>query len=285
MSRPNGVNLQELQDAFLAIVVRLSGFHDTHVFWLDGSPDLPVPPRPYIAMAFLPPEAPLRAADDREFNCKPYHRVAVNASFTGTDYEITIRDTVYSHTALAGDSNTDVRDALVTLITDDVTAEATATATGTTTDSIDIEGDVSGVNLPVTVAPGGGQMTVEQFRGARCSQIMRAITSVVEISVWAHNPNATPNNSDLPTADDTAAAMVMKLLAGLMHKGETQAMRALGHIPKLVTSMPDLSAVLRDETENIARLDCEIETTLCHTTFGQWTTEMTAENESAQLSP
>ena len=90
---------------------------------------------------------------------------------------------------------------------------------------------------------------------------------------------------DLPGPQQTASFMAGILLGGLMHKDITLPMRALGHIPKLVSGAEDLSAIFRDEYEDVSRIDVEVETTLSFATFNEVVTEMTATNESAQLPP
>ena len=287
MARENGLLLAEMMGAFRAIISDLSGYPDDNVFWANAASDVPVPPRPYISLQLLQPETPVRAADDRTFHAKPYYRIEILSVATGVQYDLTIVDTLYSYTAVGGDTVVDVRDELVTAAAAD--PNSTVTGTGTTTASIDIEGNTNGVNLPVVVDP-TARMAVTRFRSALVTTICRPVTMTIEVMVFGRLGIGSPNNNtvtdpDTPGPEQMSAHMAGILLGGLLHKGKTRAMRDLGHIPKTVSSAEDLSSIFRDEYEDVSRLDVEVETTLSFATFDEVVTEMTATNESAQLPP
>lgn len=285
MSRENGIDTRGLIVSFRAIILGLCGYGNKRVFFVNGAADQPRPMRPFISLKLLDPETPLRASDDRTFHAKPYWRVVVFGTFTGAQFDLTIVDTVYSYTALLGDSLFDVRDALVALAAAD--PNATVTATGSLTASIDIEGLVGGVNLPVAIGQ-PSVMLISKFRSALVTTICRPVTSTIEVMIWGRLGVGDPNNNsvtdpDFPTPEDTASHMAGILLGGLLHKDITLPMRELGHIPKLVSGAEDLSGIFRDEYEDVSRLEVDVETTLSFAKFSEVVTEMTATNESAQL--
>lgn len=286
MARENGLDLDELMGSFRTMVLGLCGYGNARVFWTNGAADQPRPIRPFISLHYLDPETPLRAADDRTFHAQPYYRVEILTASTGVQYDLTIVDTTYSYTAIGGDTVSVIRDELVTAAAAD--PNATVTSTGTATASIDIEGIAAGVNLPVVVAP-TARMATTKFRSALVTTICRPVTSTIEIMIWGRLGIGEPSNNDsgpdLPGPQQTASFMAGILLGGLMHKDITLPMRALGHIPKLVSGAEDLSAIFRDEYEDVSRIDVEVETTLSFATFNEVVTEMTATNESAQLPP
>ncbi len=287
MARENGLLLTEMMGAFRAIMLDLSGYASSQIFWANAASDVPAPTRPYISMQLLQPETPLRAADDRTFHAKPYYRIEIVSLATGVQYDLTIVDTTYSYTSVGRDSIFDVRDALVTAAAADT--NATVTATGTSSASMDIEGIVGGVNLPVVVDP-TARMIVTKYRSALVTTICRPTTMTIEVMVFGRIGIGNPNNNrdtdpDTPVPEQMSAHVAGILLGGLLHKDKTRAMRELGHIPKIVGGAEDLSSIFRDEYEDVSRLDVEVETTLSFATFNEVVTEMTANNESTQLPP
>lgn len=195
--------------------------NDEKIFWDDGAADFPVPAKPYISCRLLVPNSPEKAKDFRTFPNSETWIIDVTDSSDGA-YNIQVQGIDFG-LGSTGLNPTQLRDALLAVVTIDTAS--TATAVGST--QIQLVAVNAGERLFVETSPAtliSTNVIADQFERQH-----NVVECQLQIGCWGRMDPLDPR----PSQSGRAIAEFVQSL--MLSRQMTYRLRDRGHVPVRVS--------------------------------------------------